>query len=176
MQPTIDKTTFSTLFDQYYSRIFKYMYFRVNDTADAEELAAQVFERVLTSWQSYKPERSPVAAWLFGIARHVVLDYQRSNHRHATVPLEGQDQLVDPDLSPEQSMMESVRKDCLSSALAQLDERAREVIALKFSSGLNNRQIASQIGLKESHIGVIIFRAVQRLRELMPDEEVIYEG
>lgn len=59
----------------------------------------------------------------------------------------------------------------LLDALAQLEERERDLIALKFAAGLNNRQIAEITGLTPGNVGVILYRSVQRLRNILKVEE-----
>jgi RNA polymerase sigma-70 factor (ECF subfamily) len=60
----------------------------------------------------------------------------------------------------------------LLAALARLDEQERELIAMKFTLGLTNRDIAAQAGLGESNVGVILFRAMRKLRDILGPESV----
>ena len=62
-------------------------------------------------------------------------------------------------------------------AVADLDERERDLIALRFGSGLSNREIATMTGLSDSHVGVILHRALRKLRQtLQPDINGMNEG
>ncbi len=50
------------------------------------------------------------------------------------------------------------------AAIGRLDERAQELLALKFTAGLTNRQIAKTTGLSASNVGVTLYRVIRRLR------------
>ena len=60
----------------------------------------------------------------------------------------------------------------LLDAISRLDERSRDIIALKFSSGMNNREIAGLTGLGESNVGIIIFRAVKKMQADLEGEKI----
>jgi len=55
--------------------------------------------------------------------------------------------------------------------VARLSDRERDLVALKFAAGLTNRRIAELTGLSESNLGVILYRAVPRLRAEMSAKE-----
>ncbi|MNW66498.1 RNA polymerase sigma factor [compost metagenome] len=79
---------FTTIFENYYSRIFNYTAYRVSCRYTAEDLTSQVFEKTLSKLHSYSPEKAPFEVWLFAIARNVVNDYYRSRRRNRFFPLE----------------------------------------------------------------------------------------
>ncbi len=161
---------FAAVYDHYYPRVYTYVRYRVGEASTAEDLAAQIFERILTRIGDYRPERAPFAAWLFNVARNVVNDHLRSVRRHPILPLETQDQLISLEPSPEEAAVHVQTNAELLAALALLSERERDIIALKFASGLTNRRIAEIMRLGEKNVSVILYRAMQRLRERLRPE------
>ena len=164
-------TDLATLYDQFFPRVYNYVRYRVQDAALADDLTAQVFERALTRLPTYDAEHAPFAAWLFGIARNTVIDHYRRQARWRWLPLDAIRQRASPDPGPEQVAAENALHTRLLDAVNQLDDRARDLIALKYAAGFTNRQIAHMTGLSESNVGVILHRSLRRLRTLLDDEE-----
>ena len=63
---------FAELYQRYYTRVYNYMRYRSDDPATAEDLTAQLFERLLERIGDYDPQRGPFGAWVFAIARNLV--------------------------------------------------------------------------------------------------------
>ncbi len=162
---------FAAVYDHYYPRVYTYVRYRVGEISAAEDLTAQIFERILARIGDYRPDRAPFAAWLFSVARNVVNDHLRSVQRHPILPLETQDQLPSSEPTPEEAAVHGQTNAELLAALALLSDRERDMIALKFASGLTNRRIAGIMRLSEKNVSVILYRAVLRLRQRLRPEE-----
>lgn len=165
----VEPAAFAVLYDHYFSRVYNYVRYRVQDADVTDDIVAQVFERALTHIGSYRPERAPFAAWLFAIARHAVNDHLRAQRRHRWLKLEVVRAHTSGELQPEEAAVESEMRTALLASLACLNERERDLIALKFAAGLTNRRIAELTGLSEGNVGVILYRAVRRLRAALSD-------
>ena len=161
--------TLTLLFEQYAARVFNYFQYRCNDTATAQDLTMQVFERLLRSLPRYDEDRAPVAAWLFSIARHVATDWQRRQYLRKFIPWEDFSRRPSAEPGPEQITLESEERIRLHQALRQLSSRERDIVGLRFASGLTNRAIAEMTGLSESNVAVILFRALQKLRRSLSE-------
>ena len=157
------------LFEQYAARVFHYFQYRCNDAATAQDLTMQVFERLLHSLPRYDEDRAPVSAWLFSIARHVATDWQRRQYLRRFIPWDDFSQQPSIDPGPEQITLESEERIRLRQALRKLSNRERDIIGLRFASGLTNRAIAEMTGLSESNVAVILFRALQKLRQSLSE-------
>lgn len=166
---------FAAVYDHYYPRVYTYTRYRVSDAHTAEDLTAQIFERVLGRIGDYNPDQAPFAAWLFTIARNVVSDYLRGAQRHPVVPLETQYHLVSPEPLPEAVAIRRETNAELLAAVETLSDREREIIALKFAGCLTNRHIADTMGLSEKNVSVILYRAVLRLRHKLRPEETSHD-
>jgi len=173
---TQDISHFAALYDQYYGRVYNYIRYRCDDPALAEDLTAQVFERLLVHLGKYSPERGPFEPWLFAIVRNVVADHFRAQRRLAWMSWDLFERQPSADTAPEDRVIERQAHAALSEALKQLNERERDLIGLKFAGGLNNREIAQLTGLSESNVGVSLYRAINRLRAaLSPSDGMVCE-
>jgi RNA polymerase sigma-70 factor (ECF subfamily) len=155
---------FAELYQRYYARVFNYVRYRSQDLATAEDLTAQVFERLLERIDGYDPERAPFSAWLFAIARNLVNGHYRAQRRRSWLPIDLFHGWPSGESGPEEALLQDETEAELLAAIARLDERERDLLGLKFAGQLNNRQIAAVAGLSESNVAVILHRAIERLR------------
>jgi RNA polymerase sigma factor (sigma-70 family) len=167
----VDQNVFSNLFDQYFPLVHKYVLYRVNNLMAADDLTAEVFERLFIDLDRYNPDKAPFRAWLFGIARHSVNDYHRKLKRNRDLYTDETDQLVAKDLLPEEASLLKEKDRHLLDVLEKLSDREKDIIGLKFGAELTNRQIARLTRLSESHIGVILYRSMHRLRQMLTELE-----
>jgi RNA polymerase sigma-70 factor (ECF subfamily) len=162
-----DPTAFAAIYDFYFARIYNYARYRVLDPVAADDLTSEIFETVLTKLHTYRLERGPFSAWLFTISRNIVNQNLRKQKIRQFLSLEHIRHLTSREPNLDERVIQHETHNQLLSAVGQLSEREREIIALKFTSGLTNRAISSMTGLKESHVAVILHRAVQRIRAQM---------
>ncbi|MEK6277722.1 MAG: sigma-70 family RNA polymerase sigma factor [Actinomycetota bacterium] len=142
--------------------VFAYAAGLLRNRSAAEEVTATAFERAFRKRHRFDPRRGNPRAWLFGIARNAALDELRRGKRQAELTEEAQD--VDSP-SPGHLAEESSRRATVRAALAGLDSRERELVALKFFAGLSNSEIAGLLGVSESNAGTRLHRVITKLRE-----------
>lgn len=142
-------------------RVYAYVAYRIGDGPDAEDVTSEVFERALRYRDRYDPEKGEPIAWLMGIARRSIND-MRTSPPGTTEPAE------DPD--PEDLEEHAVRRLSLASALEELDDRDRELIALRYGADLTARQIAELTGERTNTVEVALHRALARLRESIGEQ------
>ena len=137
-------------------RIYSYVAYRVGDGPDAEDVTSEVFERALRYRRSYDPSRGEPLAWLIGIARRCIDDAVTRPRAEAG---------EQPDLtSAEDLESEAVRRLTVAAAVEGLDERSRDLIALRYGADLSARQIGEILGLKTNAVEVALHRMLARLR------------
>jgi RNA polymerase sigma-70 factor, ECF subfamily len=154
---------FEALYRRTFPRVYAYVASMLRDRSAAEEVTAQAFERAYRKRSTYRPGRGSAEAWLFGIARYAALDELRRLKRRAT--LEGEPEDIHG-TTPEDHADAVVRRETVRAAMAQLDPRDRELVALKFHAGLSNQEIARVVGLSESNVGTKLHRLMEKLRRI----------
>jgi RNA polymerase sigma-70 factor (ECF subfamily) len=152
---------FAEKYRAYLPRILNYMRLRVGDEVLAQDLTATTFEQAFAGIDSLRSAEA-FGGWIFTIARNVVAQHYR-DHRAAT-SLDSVADMLDPAPSPEGRAIEAVELQEILAGLQTLSEREREIIRLKFVGGLKNREIAPLMGLSESNVAVILYRALGKLR------------
>jgi RNA polymerase sigma-70 factor, ECF subfamily len=129
-------------------------------------VTALAFERAFRRRRSFNPRRGTRRAWLFGIARNAALDELRRRKNQAKLA----DEVADPDVvEPSEAADVALRRAALRSAMAGLASRERELVALKFFSGLTNAEITAVIGTSESNAGTRLHRVIEKLRRACDD-------
>jgi RNA polymerase sigma factor (sigma-70 family) len=137
-------------------RIYSYVAYRVGDGPDAEDVTSEVFERALRYRKSYDPSRGEPLAWLIGIARRCVDDAAARPRAEAGEPPEVH--------SGEDLEGEALQRLTVAAAVDSLDERSRDLIALRYGADLSARQIGEILGLKTNAVEVALHRTLARLR------------
>lgn len=142
-------------------RVYAYVAYRVGDGPDAEDLTSETFERALRYRKSFDSSKGEPIAWLIGIARRCV-DGRPPPLEHASEELD----------APDRGDLEEdvLRRITLSGAVARLEERDRELIALRYGADLTARQIAELQGSKTNAVEVALHRALGRLRTQLEGE------
>lgn len=167
---SIDAGTFKEIYKTYYKRVYNYISYRINNHYDTEDLVSQVFERVIQKYGTYDPKRSAFEAWLIGIARNTVTDYLRTKKNFFNVSLDYVINFISGSSKPEEVVVSNENNASLIKALANLSERERNIVALKFAAELKNTDIAEVTGISVSNVGVILFRSLKKLRRELEEE------
>jgi RNA polymerase sigma-70 factor (ECF subfamily) len=143
-------------------RVYAYCAYRLGHGADAEDAAADAFERALRHRGSYDPQKGTPVAWMLGIARRCIDDVIA-----ARLPvLEDVPAQAAPEDDP------AVRLD-LMQVLARLDPHDRELLAMRYGADLTARQIGELMDMRTHAVEMALHRALARLRkEVARDERV----
>ncbi len=155
------------LYAEQLPRVYNFFRYRVGDGAVAEDLASRTFEKAWRARHQYRRDLAGFGTWLFAIARNVAVDHFRQRRPHA--PLE-EAAGVPGGPTPEELAERRSDFERLARLLAELPDRERELVALKYGAGLTNRAIAKATGLSESNVGTVLHRTVGRLRAAWTEE------
>ncbi|MFO8144068.1 MAG: sigma-70 family RNA polymerase sigma factor [Dehalococcoidales bacterium] len=159
------RESFAAIYDEYMPRVYRYVSYRVNSTACAEDLTSMIFEKALQKFNQYRPEKGAISTWLFAIARNTVIDYYRIKHGSKTVPLQEWSDVSGNSSPVEEEFDRRAERIRLKECLSLLSPKEQEIVALKFGSEQKNRQIAASLNISESNVGTIVYRAIQQLRK-----------
>jgi RNA polymerase sigma-70 factor (ECF subfamily) len=145
-------------------RIYAYVAYRIGDGPDAEDVTSETFERALRYRKSYDPAKGEPLGWLIGIARRVIAG---RGAQRTDIPM---GEL--PDVASVTSLEEeAVPRLAISAAVAGLEDRDRELIALRYGADLSVRQIADLFALRPNAVDVALHRARNRLAARLEDGE-----
>jgi RNA polymerase sigma-70 factor, ECF subfamily len=160
-----DSTAFANLYDRHVVRVYRHIYYLVNDAREAEDLTAQTFLKAWEAVDRYKERGAPFVAWLLRIGHNLTVSHLRSRRDHSELDEAYIDQKQNR--NPEEALERSTEESNVRQALLGLRDEQRQVIMLRFVEELDYREVAAMIGKSVPAVRVIQHRALGNLRKIM---------
>lgn len=155
----------ASLYEEYYDRIAHYVYVRIGNKAEAEDIAGDVFLKALQSLKSYQEKGVPMQGWLFRIAHNLTVDYLRKRGEHQTVPIDST--VIRADNDPSAIAETKIEFERVAKAMKQLTTEQREVISLRFFSGLTSGEVGNILHKSDGAVREMQRAAIEKLRQVM---------
>ena len=167
-----DSEAFSVFYDRYVKLIYSIAYNILGEHTLAEEVTQDVFLKIWHQIDRYDPAQSKVNTWLSRVARNRSIDVLRK-HKHINRQVNWADPEVEsnPDMpSPEERTELRITKQRVRTALFQLPEEQRAVLALAYFKNLSQIEIAEELGAPLGTVKTRVRLGMQKLRGLLIDE------
>ena len=164
-----DPDLLDRLIDQYQYRLFRYLVYVTGDKARAEDFFQETWIRVLERGHQYDG-KSKFEAWLFAIARHLVIDWQRAKKAQSL------DALTDPEQekplqianenepSPLHQVLAQESEENVQASLGKIRAIYREVLVLRFQEELQIEEMAGVLSIPVSTVKSRLYRGLEALR------------
>ena len=158
----LDSQAIGAVYDQYFSEVYRFVLYRVGDQNFAEDIASDVFIRLLEAVKNRRGPDSNIKGWLIGTASHAITDHLRKKYRR---PEQDIPESL-PDLSPGPATEADQREQnrLVRGAYNKLTEEQQEVIALRFGAGHSLEETASRMKKNVNAIKALQFRALSALQ------------
>ena len=160
-----DKEAFGQLYERYVDRIYNYVYYRVGNEADAEDLTSKIFYRAMQHIGRYQDQGVPFSAWLYRIARNLVSNWYRDQSRRTIISLDDIAQWQFSEEGPELAAEWEENREMLLAAIRRLPSERQEMLILKFVDRQSNAEIGRIMGRSEGAIKSLYHRTLLSLRE-----------
>ena len=160
-----DSEAFGWLYERYVTRIYNYIYYRVGNVNDAEDLTERVFMRALHHIENYSQRGLPFSAWLYRIAHNLVANWHRDNSRRKEIPLDDRMFLFFRGDHPETELLRSEELERLIRAIRKLPPERQQLLILKFVEHLSNAEIGQIIGRTEGAVKSLYHRTLLAMRD-----------
>jgi RNA polymerase sigma-70 factor, ECF subfamily len=158
----LDSQIIGTVYDKYFPEVYRYVRFRLSDEQMAEDIASDVFVRLLEAAQNKRGPRTNLKAWLLATASHAVIDHLRQAYRRPSEALP--EDLLDFDSAPHDIFDERERKRNVQQAYADLTAEQQHVLALRFSQGYSLQETAAVLKKNVNAVKALQFRALAALQ------------
>lgn len=159
-----DPEAFGELYQRNVDRIYSYIYYRVGNITDAEDLTARTFYQALGSIGRYHDQGAPFVAWLYRIAHNLVANHHRAKGRWQLASLDDLEPASKPSDNPSRVAESGERRQALWSAIHRQPEERQRLLVLKFADRMSNEEIGEILGRTESSIKSLYFRTLKALR------------
>jgi RNA polymerase sigma-70 factor (ECF subfamily) len=159
-----DAEAFGELYERYLDEIQRYVFYRIANRFDAEDLTETVFLKAWESLPNFESSRVNLRAWLYRIAHNAVVDHYRTSKVFTDLSSE---RLRDSHPSPEHQIQNLDVHQQLADLIRSLDSNLQQVIVCRFINGLSHAETAQIMGIKEGHVRVLQLRALQKLRLML---------
>ncbi|MBX3012053.1 MAG: sigma-70 family RNA polymerase sigma factor [Caldilineaceae bacterium] len=160
-----EPAAFGILYERYVDRVYAYIYHRVGNAQDAEDLTARTFYRALDKLHTYEDRGLPFSAWLFRIAHNLVANWHRDRGRRRFLSLDKLWSHSKEGDTPEEQVEQKENQAALWEAIERLPEDRRNLLLYKFGSRLSNLEIGELLQKSESAIKSLYFRTLATLRK-----------
>jgi RNA polymerase sigma-70 factor, ECF subfamily len=162
-----DVAAYGCLYDRYMDQIFRYIYFRVNNQQETEDMVEIVFLKTFEQIKHQQLKIEKFKSWLYRTANNLVTDHYRTRK----IPVSFEEVILS---ASSESLPESVVQDReihlqLRTVIEMLEPDMQQVIVCRFVNGLSHEETAQIIGIKANYLRVLQYRALQKLRKLLKE-------
>ncbi len=161
-----DEEAFAQLYEEYFDKVYRYIYLRLGNQSEVEDLTQEVFVKVLEAIGSYKWRGLPFAAWLFRIARNHMIDYLRKEGKVEKIAWDDNIAHVEGP-NPASVAEQSIESEELRDSINKLSPAQRAVISLRFGSGLSVAEVAEVLGKSPGTVKALQHGGIVALRRMM---------
>jgi RNA polymerase sigma-70 factor (ECF subfamily) len=168
-----DKKAFSIIYENYISPIYRFVYFRVKNRDDAEDLTQTIFFKAWNALPNYKQKKAPFSfypvgsqgdsfgAWLYAIARNTITDYWKKKKE-----LNIDNSLIDLKSEPVHDSIEKEEDiEIIKRTIALLSDDQQEIVILRFIEDFSHKEIAKLVEKKEAAVRQLQSRAIKTLKK-----------
>ena len=163
-----DEEAFEELYEYFFPRVYNFIYARLKNSADADDVTSITFMKMNENLESYNPNRAAFSTWLFRIANNAIIDHTRRIDRNQESEWEDFFDPAAPEYEePERQIIASETNRGLLEALDKLNERERRIIELRYWGEQDTRTIAEILSMTESNVRVTLHRTLGKLKKIL---------
>jgi len=161
-----DHAAFQALYDRYVTQIYRFVFLKVGQKQDAEDITQHVFVSAWENLSSYEYRGFPFSSWLYRIASNATVDHFRIHHH--TVDIEAvPEEYLGSEENGESTIDTIIGIEAIKAKLAKLEPDQQNVLIMKFVEDKSNKEIADALQKTEGAIRVIQHRALKQLKTLI---------
>ena len=158
-----NRKKFSKIYDRQINKIYRFVFLKVNSKEKAEDITSEVFSKAWSVFKDEEKEIKNINAFLYRIARNLIVDYYRTKNQVLTVPVE-EVSIIDHTQNIEQDSIDKSDMENIKIALADLSQDYQDVIIWYYLEDLPIAKVAELSGRTESATRVLIHRALFSLK------------
>ena len=162
-----DKEAFSELYDYFFPRVYNFIFAKVKNAEQADDIISITFEKVFVKLGDYDSGKGAFSTWIFRIALNEMNSLFRKSKQLNEAAWEEFFEPADGRKTPEQQVLSDEGDSQLLLALEKLNDRERRVVSLKYLTGISNKEIAEMEDMTANNVGVVLHRALDKLKAIL---------
>ena len=163
-----DERAFEELYEYFFPRVYNFIYARLKNSADADDITSIAFMKMNENLDRYDPSKAAFSTWLFRIVTNAIIDHTRQKNRQQETEWDDYFDPAAPEYTePEAQALTDEGNRELLKALDTLNERERRIVELKFFSELDTKSIAEILSMSESNVRVTLHRTLAKLKKIL---------
>jgi RNA polymerase sigma-70 factor (ECF subfamily) len=162
-----DRTAFTVLYERCVDRVYRHVYYRVSNQADAEDITQEAFVKAWKAIDKYKRTGAPFITWIITIAGNLIIDYYRSRKKDVITSEVYEKVPVSKDSDPEKQAEVNFNNALMKETIHKLKGDKQKVILMHFIDDFSYEEIAKALNKSEGAVRVIQYRALDDLRHLL---------
>ncbi|MGD2253460.1 MAG: RNA polymerase sigma factor [Anaerolineales bacterium] len=160
-----DVDAFGDLYQRHLPSIYRYLYYRLGEVLEAEDLTENVFLKAWQGLKSFKKGKGSFRTWLYRVAHNTLIDHYRTMKQES--PLQPIEELEAPSPRPEEQVIAKERSQGLARAIARLKPEFQEILTLRFINGMSHMEAGQVMGRSSGAVRVLQHRALKALGEIL---------
>lgn len=158
---------FGEIYRHYYPHLLKFTQSKLTQKEIAEDITSQVFHKALQNIHTFTWQDISFSAWLYQIAKRLIIDHYRKVSRQKTnvIGEQSDETLPRNPANLQNDTHLEIQSDMVQKALLTFENREREIVYKKFYLGYSNKLIADELGLSQTNVSSIIHRVVKKLQK-----------
>lgn len=159
-----EEEAFIHLYHQHVSQLYRFVYSKLNNQQDAEDLTSETFYQALKNLSNFSG-KSTFKNWLYGIAKHLILAKYRERYSQSTVELDENVAFGEHEIHEDPAENQK-KAEMLNAILKELPQNYRSVLELRFLKGYTVVETADAMGITEENAKVLQHRALKKANQL----------
>lgn len=152
------------MYEYYYGKVYNYIFFRLLNKEDTEDLLSETFIKAFEHRESYDAEKAKLSTWLFTIAKNTLFDFHRKSKQIVPLKFEETEKIMDIGPNSEEKLMQKSDSEYMAESLSKLREIDRTALYLKYFMDYDYKEIAGHLKISEKNASVLLTRSLQRLK------------
>lgn len=160
-----ENLTFDSFYNEYYNQVYWYIYKKINNTEDAQDLAGDVFCSCYKNFEKYDPQKSSITTWLYVIVNNRLKNYYRDRKTNVSIDDDFDESYFAVEDNMEQAVVLEEYRELLANAISAMPEKYQLIIILKFFGEKHSEEIAEIMDMSAINVRVTLSRALKKINE-----------
>jgi len=164
-----DAGAYGRLYDRYVNQLYRYIYYRVGNCEEAEDLTETVFLRTWEAIKNGRVKKGDFRAWIYRAAHNQVIDHYRT--RKQNVSLDDTMDMGDSEPHPEMIVQDRQMHEKLMEAMKKLEPELQQILTCRFINDMDHSEVSKIMGIREGYLRVLQYRALKKLNQILRNQQ-----